>query len=80
MGITSDSFKRDDKGDMYLVPGTTTEGIGPLTMESYSADLVLCSSCYSALDKLCNVRSSFEDYQSRGFIFKVYIRESCTFK
>ncbi|GJQ83899.1 hypothetical protein Trydic_g19839 [Trypoxylus dichotomus] len=69
VGITSDSFKRDQKGNMYLVPGTTTEGVTPLAMESYCEDLILCSCCYISLDKLCNSRS-FEDHQSHGFIFK----------
>ncbi|KRT83538.1 hypothetical protein AMK59_3593 [Oryctes borbonicus] len=69
VGIISDSFKRDQKGDMYLVSGTTMEGVTPLAMESYCKDLILCSCCYTSLDNLCNFRS-FEDHQSQGFIFK----------
>ncbi|KAI4456268.1 gamma tubulin complex protein [Holotrichia oblita] len=72
VGITSDSFKRNRNGEMYLVSGTTTEGITPRAMDLYCKDLLLCSCCYISLDKLCNLKSTFEDYNNHGFIFKEF--------
>ncbi|KAJ8913230.1 hypothetical protein NQ315_016173 [Exocentrus adspersus] len=69
VGMASDSFSFDERGEFYIVPGVTVEGIAPDTLERYCNELMFSGTCYKALHRMSNPDPSSSKYSYRGYIF-----------
>ncbi|XP_018569572.1 gamma-tubulin complex component 6 [Anoplophora glabripennis] len=69
VGMVSDSFSFDKRGEFYMMPSITVEGIAPDTLEKYCNDLMFSSTCYKALNKMSTPDPSSGKYKYGGYIF-----------
>ncbi|KAJ8981891.1 hypothetical protein NQ317_007283 [Molorchus minor] len=69
VGMASESFTFDEKGEFYLVPGIAVDGITPSTLESYCQELVLSGTCYKALNRMSVPDPDTGKYKYEGYIF-----------
>lgn len=76
--MASDSFSFDKRGEFYLMPGVTVEGIVPDTLERYCSDLMFSSTCYKSLNRMSTPDPSSGKYKYRGYIFMVNIFQLIT--
>ncbi|KAJ8967629.1 hypothetical protein NQ314_002748 [Rhamnusium bicolor] len=69
VGMASDSFGFDERGEFYMVPSVTVEGITPDSLENYCKDLMFCGTCYKALNRMSVPNPDTGKYKYEGHIF-----------
>lgn len=69
--MASECFQFNDKGEFYLLPGITVEGITPDSLTAYCRDFVYCGTCCKALNKISSPTLEPDKYRYEGYIFKV---------
>ncbi|KAJ8949056.1 hypothetical protein NQ318_016958 [Aromia moschata] len=69
VGMSSDSFGVDQRGEFYLLPRVTVNGITPDSLERYCSDLMFAGTCYMALHKMSIPDPHTGKYKYDGYIF-----------